>query len=53
MEELVLGTDTPTPLTEFLRPNTLDVVVEQDSLLGPDGRLRMMLVQGSLRPIIL
>ena len=43
MEELDLGTATPAPLAELLRPKTLDDVVGQDSLLGPDGRLRMML----------
>ena len=53
MEELDLGTATPAPLAELLRPKTLDDVVGQDSLLGPDGRLRMMLAQGSLGSIIL
>ena len=53
MEELDLGTATPAPLAELLRPKTLDDVVGQDSLLGLDGRLRMMLAQGSLGSIIL
>ena len=53
MEELDLATATPAPLAELLRPKTLDDVVGQDSLLGPEGRLRMMLAQGSLGSIIL
>ena len=53
MEELDLGTATLAPLAELLRPKTLDDVVGQDSLLGLDGRLRMMLAQGSLGSIIL
>src|SRR6056300_1468696 len=53
MEELDPGTATPAPLAELLRPKTLDDVVGQDNLLGPDGRLRMMLAQGSLGSIIL
>ena len=53
MEELDFGMSPPAPLAELLRPKTLDEVVGQDGLLGPSGRLRLMLAQGNLGSIIL
>ena len=40
------------PLAELLRPKTLDEVVGQDGVIGPDGRLRLMLERGNLSSII-
>ena len=40
------------PLAELLRPKTLDEVVGQDSLLGNDGRLLLMLTHGNLGSVI-
>ena len=53
MEEFDFGTAPPAPLAELLRPKTLDEVVGQDGLLGPDGRIRLMLAQRNLGSIIL
>ena len=53
MEEFDFGMASPAPLAELLRPKTLDEVVGQDGLLGPDGRLRLMLAQGNLGSVIL
>ena len=53
MEEFDFGMAPPAPLAELLRPKTLDEVVGQDSLLGKDGRLRLMLVQDNLGSVIL
>ena len=41
------------PLADRLRPRTLDEVVGQDHLLGPDGVLTRMLARGSLASLIL
>jgi putative ATPase len=41
------------PLADRLRPETLDEVVGQPHLLGPDGALRRMLDRGSLASLIL
>ena len=41
------------PLADRLRPRTLDEVVGQDHLLGPDGALTGMLARGSLASMIL
>jgi putative ATPase len=41
------------PLADRLRPRTLDEVVGQDHLLGPDGTLTRMLQRGSLASLIL
>src|SRR5690349_15536129 len=41
------------PLADRLRPRTLDEVVGQDQLLGPDGALTRMLARGSLASLIL
>lgn len=41
-----------TPLAERLRPATLDEVIGQDHLLGPDGPLRTMLANKSLGSVI-
>ena len=43
----------PRPLADRLRPRTLDEVVGQDHLLGPDGTLTRMLARGSLASLIL
>ena len=53
MEQSDFGMETRAPLAELLRPKTLDEVVGQDGLLGPDGRLRLMLTQGNLGSVIL
>ena len=53
MEEFDFGMAPPAPLAELLRPKTLDEVVGQDGLLGPTGRLRLMLAQGNLGSVIL
>ena len=53
MEEFDFGMAPPAPLAELLRPKTLDEVVGQDSLLGKDGRLRLMLAQDNLGSVIL
>ncbi len=44
---------TKRPLADRLRPRTLEEVVGQDHLLGPDGMLTRMLAQGSLASLIL
>ena len=41
------------PLADRLRPASLDAVVGQPHLLGPDGALRRMLERGSLASLIL
>ena len=43
----------PRPLADRLRPRTLDEVVGQDHLLGPEGTLTRMLARGSLASLIL
>jgi putative ATPase len=43
----------PTPLPERLRPRTLEEVVGQDHVLGPDGALGRMLAAGSLSSLVL
>ena len=43
----------PRPLADRLRPRTLDEVVGQDHLLGPEGTLTRMLERGSLASLIL
>ena len=53
MEEFDFGMAPAAPLAELLRPKTLDEVVGQESLLGEDGRLRLMLAHGNLGSIIL
>ncbi len=41
------------PLADRLRPATIDAVVGQDHLLGPDGPLRRMITSGKLSSLIL
>ncbi|MEL7230938.1 MAG: replication-associated recombination protein A [Pseudomonadota bacterium] len=48
-----LSDSAPRPLADRLRPQTLDEVVGQDHLLGPDGTLDRMLAGGQLSSIIL
>ena len=43
----------PRPLADRLRPSSLDEVVGQDQVLGPDGPLRRMLATGDLASMIL
>ena len=43
----------PRPLADRLRPQSLEEVVGQDHLLGPDGTLTRMLARGSLASLIL
>lgn len=43
----------PRPLADRLRPRSLEEVVGQDHLLGPDGTLSRMLERGSLASLIL
>ena len=43
----------PIPLAESLRPTTLDAVIGQEHLLGPDGLLTGMLARASLASLIL
>ncbi len=53
MEKFGFGFSPPVPLAELLRPKTLDEVVGQNDLLGPDGCLRLMLARGNLGSVIL
>ncbi|EKV29280.1 Holliday junction DNA helicase [Caenispirillum salinarum AK4] len=43
----------PRPLADRLRPKTLDEVVGQDHLIGPDGPLGRMVRAGKLQSIVL
>ncbi len=45
--------DASRPLADRLRPATLEDVVGQDHLLGPDGTLTRMLQRGSLASLVL
>src|SRR5215207_10135349 len=44
---------TARPLADRLRPKTLDEVIGQRHLLGPDGTLRRMIASGRLGSLIL
>lgn len=44
--------DAPRPLADRLRPSTLEDVVGQDHILGPDGPLRRMVASGKLASVI-
>jgi putative ATPase len=46
-------TDKARPLADQLRPRTLDEVIGQEHLLGPNGTLRRMLASGRLGSLIL
>src|SRR5579872_5130262 len=48
-----LSPDAPSPLADRLRPTTLDEVVGQDHLLGPDGPIRRMANAHRLASMIL
>ena len=41
------------PLAEAMRPSSLDEVIGQDHLVGPNGPLRKMLTGGRLHSMIL
>ncbi|PZO84836.1 MAG: AAA family ATPase [Micavibrio aeruginosavorus] len=45
--------DAPRPLADRLRPQSLEDIVGQDHLVGPDGTLRKMLDAGTLTSLIL
>lgn len=45
--------EAPRPLADRLRPESLEEVVGQDHLLGPDGPIGRMLAQGRLASLIL
>nr|HMS78560.1 GTP-binding protein [Burkholderiaceae bacterium] len=47
------GLGHPAPLADRLRPETIEDVVGQDHLLGPDGPIGRMLAQGRLASLIL
>ncbi|MCR6671580.1 replication-associated recombination protein A [Devosia ginsengisoli] len=46
-------TDSARPLADQLRPRSLDEVIGQTHLLGPDGTLRRMIASGRLGSLIL
>src|SRR5258707_14233807 len=48
-----LTPDAPRPLADRLRPQTLDEVVGQDHLLGPEGPIRRMAAARRLSSMIL
>jgi putative ATPase len=48
-----LEPETPSPLADRLRPKTLDEVVGQDHLLGPEGPIRLMAERRRLASMIL
>ncbi len=45
--------DAPRPLADRLRPSTLDEVLGQEDLLGPDGALGRMVAKGCISSLIL
>ena len=47
------GEGAPRPLADRLRPQTLDEVIGQETLLGPDGPLGAMLASGALSSLVL
>ena len=52
MNDLDIHHSLEPPLAELLRPKTLENVVGQEQLLGPQGKLRLMLVNDALLSII-
>jgi len=48
MNELDLEAVSVVSLAELLRPKMLDDIIGQEQLLGPQGRLRLMLAKGVL-----
>ena len=48
-----LEQEAPRPLADRLRPTTLDEVVGQSGLVGPDGTITRMLARGRLQSMIL
>src|SRR5690606_29908360 len=49
----VVENDTARPLADQLRPRTLDQVIGQSHLLGPQGTLRRMIASGRLGSLVL
>jgi putative ATPase len=52
-EPSLFESEAPRPLADRLRPRTLDEVVGQDHLLGPDGPIGRMLATGRLSSMVL
>ena len=52
MNDLDIHHSLEPPLAELLRPKTLENVVGQEQLLGPQGKLRLMLAHDTLLSII-
>jgi putative ATPase len=52
-DEAAATDDANRPLADRLRPDTLDAVIGQQHLLGPDGTLRRMIAGGRLGSLIL
>ncbi len=52
-ESAGLDEEVPRPLADRLRPRSLEAVVGQDHILGPEGPLGRMLSQGRLASLIL
>jgi putative ATPase len=48
-----MESDAPTPLAERLRPTSLEEVIGQDHIVGPDGPIGRMVSEGRLASIIL
>jgi len=46
-------TDKARPLADQLRPRSLDEVIGQQHLLGPDGTLRRMIASGRFWSLVL
>jgi putative ATPase len=51
--DVVEAVDESRPLADRLRPKTLDEVIGQQHLLGPDGTLRRMIASGRMGSLIL
>ncbi len=52
-QDTLFSQNAPRPLADRLRPTTLDQIVGQDHLLGPDAPLRRMIDTGRLSSFIL
>lgn len=48
-----MDSEAPTPLAERLRPASLEEVIGQDHIVGPDGPIGRMVAEGRLASIIL
>jgi len=52
MDPLPFSTPPPAPLAERMRPTSLDEVIGQESLLGPEGPLRSLIERGACRALL-